>query len=349
MQTMMRGDQYLDLAIRTLVETHFAIQAGESVLITADGTADAALVEGLMQAVQRCGARPMTGLLPQLPFQGALADPFVPDSLIAAAAASDVWLDFCFPYLAGSRMHAAALKAGRVRYGLLNMPSAKSFGRIYGGVAFPALMDFQVALVEWLDSVAGQEAHVTCPLGTDVRFELDTVKIKRHRVANIPGMHTTPGAQNIYPKDKTAHGKVVLQALFDEHYRILRRPLTIEVDGSITQFSGGGAEDGPTLERSLRRAAGGQGYGRLIHFTMGFHPAARFTGQSFSEDIRVPGTNAIGMGLPWWEEGGGENHPDGVVLDQTLTVNGELIQDCGRFVGPAALRPLHDKLLPLLF
>ena len=40
-------------------------------------------------------------------------------ALAAAVVASDVWLDFCFPYHAGSRIHDAAMQAHRCRYGLL--------------------------------------------------------------------------------------------------------------------------------------------------------------------------------------------------------------------------------------
>ncbi|MCJ9712029.1 hypothetical protein LWS69_23645, partial [Bordetella hinzii] len=79
------------------------------------------------------------------------------------------------------------------------------------------------------------------------------------------------------------------------------------------------------------------------------HPAACFTGTNFIEDIRLPGTNAIGMGLPWWEPGGGENHPDGVVFDQTLSVDAEVLVKDGRFQGPAALRGLHERLVPRFY
>jgi len=51
--------------------------------------------------------------------------------------------------------------------------------------------------------------------------------------------------------------------------------------------------------RALRRAGGTNGDGNFIHFTFGFPPAAAWTGRQFIEDIRVPGRNAVGMGLPW--------------------------------------------------
>lgn len=336
-------------AARTLVREHFDVQSGDQVLVTADSGTEPALVDAVSAALHDAAARPLVALIPRLPFQGSLADPFLPAALGAAAAASDVWFDLCFPYLAGSTLHATALGAARPRYALIATAGADSFARLYGGVGFAALLDYQLALVDYLDAKAGTRARFICPLGTDVGFTLDRVKLRRERVARTPGMHTTPGAQNLYPAPSSVSGRVVLQALFDEHYRLLRRPITLEVggDGYVGPCNGAAADDAPRLERALDRASGGQGRARLIHFTLGFHPAARVTGTHFIEDIRAFGANAIGMGLPWWEAGGGENHPDGVILDQSLWIDGELIVDGGRIVGPAPLMSIYERVVPI--
>jgi hypothetical protein len=89
-------------------------------------------------------------------------------------------------------------------------------------------------------------------------------------------------------------------------------------------------------ERSLRRAGGGD-FGHVIHFTVGFHPAARFSGTSFIEDIRSPGANAVGLGVPWWEPGGGENHPDAIMTTQSLWVRGQQIIRDGMVIAPSGL------------
>ncbi len=340
-------DRALARAARTLVREAFDVRPGESVLITADARTEHALTDAIADAAISALGRPVVAVIPTLPFQGALADPHIPDTLAAAAAAADVWLDCCFPYLAGSSMHAAAMKAARSRYALLATAGAASLARLYGGVDFSSLMDYQMALIAYLSGRAGARVRVTCPSGTELEFTLDEIKLKRERVARSPGMHTVPGAQSLYPSASSVRGKVVLQALFDEHYRVLRRPITIDVDGTIRSFSGGSAEDRPRLERSLGRASGGRGYGTLIHFTLGFHPAARITGEHFIEDIRALGTNAVGMGLPWWEEGGGENHPDGVVMDQSLWIDGESIVCAGEIVGPQSLMTEYRRIQAL--
>jgi 2,5-dihydroxypyridine 5,6-dioxygenase len=339
-------DRLLAQAARTLVESQFDVRPGEGVLISADAHTERALTEAIAAAVVHAQARPMVAAIPTLPFQGALADPHIPDALAAAAAASDVWIDCCFPYLAGSTMHDKAMKAGRSRYALLATASAASFARLYGVVEFSALMDYQMALVAYLQSKAGSRVRFTCPSGTDLSFTLDKIKLARERVARSPGMHTVPGAQSLYPVIPSVVGRVVLNAVFDEYYHLLRRPIRIEVDGEIRSFAGAAAEDKPRFERALRRAAGSRDFGSLIHFTIGFHPAARITGEHFIEDIRALGTNAIGMGLPWWEAGGGENHPDGVVMDQSVWIDDELIVEQGQIVGPEALMPQYRRVRP---
>lgn len=331
-------------AAAALLEKHFDVQPGESVLITADTRTEAALVEAVMGAATRAGAKVSAMIIPQLPFQGALADPYLSSAFAAAAANTDVWFDFCFPYVAGSKLHDAAMKAGKARYALLATASADSFTRLYGEVDFTDLMNFQVEVAEYIDSRAGSIARITCPLGSDFSFKLEPVKLKRERVARSPGMHTVPGAQSLYPDLESVKGRIVLQCLFDESYRQLRRPIAIEVDGHIRGFSGAAAEDIRQFERSLKRASSGA-LGYVIHLTLGFHPAAR-VGGNFIESIRALGTDAVGLGLPWWVEGGGENHPDGVLLDQSLWFGSQQILDQGRFVGPKQLTELYERLGP---
>ncbi|MDD3445184.1 MAG: hypothetical protein PHS60_07225 [Zavarzinia sp.] len=338
----------LNRAADALVVRHFAVRPGETVVMTADPRTEAEMLDAVVGAVVRAGAKPLLAIAPQLPFQGHLADPYVSDALTAAVVASDVWFDFCFPYHAGSAAHDAAMTGGRCRYALIATARAESFERLYGNVDFGAMMKFNVALAEFLAEAAGREVRFTCPLGTDVRFTLDALKSKRLEVCDRPGMHTVPGTQAFYPVKESVRGTIVIQALFDEYHRPLRRPITIEVDGKIKGFSGGQAEDRPSFDRALRRASGTGDYGYFIHFTFGFHPGTLFTGANFIEDIRVPGSNAIGMGLPWWEPGGGENHPDGIVLDQSLWVGDEKIAEDGRFVGPAALLPLYAAMTRVL-
>ena len=74
--------------------------------------------------------------------------------------------------------------------------------------------------------------------------------------------------------------------------------------------------------------------------------AARFHGGSFIESIRAPGNNAVGLGIPWWEPGGGENHPDAVVTMQSMWIGGEQIVRDGVLV-PPELAKLEAAIEPI--
>ncbi|MGE0718249.1 MAG: hypothetical protein AB7P02_22570, partial [Alphaproteobacteria bacterium] len=142
-------------AADTLVRGQFAIGDGDGVLITADDATERPLVDAIAGAVARAGGRPLVATAPRLPFQGGLSDPYVSDALRAAAAASDVWIDLCFPYHAGSGATSAATAAGRCRYLLLATSGADSFERLYGWVDWAALMDFNLAFAELIRASAG--------------------------------------------------------------------------------------------------------------------------------------------------------------------------------------------------
>jgi len=109
-------------------------------------------------------------------------------------------------------------------------------------------------------------------------------------------------------------------------------------------LSGGGPER-KVMDRALRRAGGGE-YGHIVHFTCGYHPSARLTGKSFIEDQRVIGCNAVGFGLPQWVEGGGENHPDCVMSQQSFWIEDQKIVDAGVIVAPPDLAQAARELQP---
>ena len=69
-------------------------------------------------------------------------------------------------------------------------------------------------------------------------------------------------------------------------------------------------------------------------------------GKSFIEDQRVVGCNAVGLGLPQWIDGGGENHPDCVMREQSFWIGDEQIIDRGRIVAPLDLAEAAAELRP---
>jgi len=335
----------LAIAADFLLRDYMGLRPGEQVILTADTTSDVSAVAAVMNAARVLGGIPAVLTMPRLPFQGKLADPFIPSSAVAAISQSDVWIDFTFPYLSGSDAHAQVLAAGRTRsINILDL-GASGMARLFAQTDFDRLFALQTALDAFVAHAEGETCRVTNQAGTDVTFTIAKQKPGKRRHQNMPGTTAPPGSVVILPEPTTVRGTIVVHALFHEWYTPLRGPMQIEVDGRIQSIAGGD-EQAFVFERALRRAGNGE-LGSVIHFSHGFHPAARFTGQSFNEDIRVRGNDAVGFGTAWWEPGGGENHPDAVCVRHSVWVAGQQIIDQGAVVGPADLAALDQALAPI--
>jgi len=339
------GALALDHAAAVMVADYMAVKPDETVVITADTETDRDLVDAVLSRVHAAGARGAVVTLPQVPFQGALADPFVSPAVAAAVANCQVWLDFTFPYLAGSHPHDVAVKEHGVRYLLGGDLGRDGAVRLFGGVDLDLYFEASTRFDELIAENLGKEVRITDTSGTDVSFRLGKPGLTKPRRAEAGGLYVVPGTCAFFPELETVRGEIVLCAVFHEHYTPLREPLRLSVDGRIRAVSGGTA-DRVALDRALRRAGGGD-YGYVIHFTHGLNPAARFTGRSFIEDARVLGNNAVGFGLPWWVPGGGENHPDGVVSRQSIWVDGTQIVRDGLIVAPGPLAAAAERVVPL--
>ena len=336
----------LPMAAEILVRDYMAIVADEHVLITADTAGDPAVYQALMNAAEQAGAQAAILVLPQLPFQGRLADPYVTPPLAAAVLATDVWIDLTFPYLAGSQLYDQAMETKHVRYLLGADMTAAGLVRLFGRVDLDRYHAVHSAFDKLIDEATGKLVRITDSASTDVQFRLAKRPYDKPRRAEQPGAYLVPGACTLFPEVDSVQGDIQVGSMFHEYYTALSTPMTLRVEGKIQAIHGGGNER-IVADRALRRAGGGD-YGYIIHFTHGIHPAARVTGQSFIEDMRSIGNDAIGMGLPWWEPGGGENHPDGVLYMQTIEVDGELIVEYGSIVGPPALAKLAAELVPIV-
>jgi leucyl aminopeptidase (aminopeptidase T) len=246
--------------------------------------------------------------------------------------------------MGGSHAHDQAMKTKRVRSLLVADLGAGGIARLFGAVDFDRLFALQSALDALIAGAQGKECRVTCASGTDVRFTIGKAVTKKLRRTDQPGTYTPPGSAVIYPEIDSVRGELVVQAAFHEYQERLVEPFRLKVDARVKELSGG-AGSRSVMERALKRAGGGQ-YGSIIHFSHGFHPAARLTGESFMEDIRVRGNNAIGLGIPWWLPGGGENHPDAVVLSQSMWIDGRQVVRDGVIVWPQELVRLEEALVP---
>jgi leucyl aminopeptidase (aminopeptidase T) len=323
-----------------LVRDFMCTRKGEEVVITTDTARDPQAVDAVYRAAATAGAKPIILTMPQLPFQGSLADPYISEAVTAAIAHSDVWFDMAFPYMSGSKPHSAAMSNKRTRCLLLADLTAAGITRLFGFVDLDELFALQNGLDELVTKNVGKRCRVTAPNGTDFSYTIGKPATKKLRHTNQPGTYTPPGSAVMYPEDDSVTGTVCMDFGFHEHYTKFHDTVRIEVDKSIVAVSGGNADRLP-MERALRRAAQDR-YGSIIHTSIGFHPAARLGGQSFIEDIRAAGCNAIGLGVPWWKPGGGENHPDGVVSMQSMWIDGKPVVAEGTVVA-AGLQDMANR------
>ena len=329
-----------------LARDMMCIEEGESVLITADTGTDSVGARAVQDAAYRLGAKVASIVLaPAVPFQGGLADEYLPDHVKAATGACDVWIDLCMPYLAGSGAFDDAMEKGRVRYFLGADIGAEEIVRLMGGADLDGMFALGDALGELIAESAGKECRIANAQGTDVTFALGRPQGFALAKATGPGGYFVPGTAMIYPEMESVKGIVVTSNMFHEYYTELAEPMTLEIDGKVREVIGGGPEN-KVMRRALARAGNGE-FGYVVHFTCGFHPAARYTGKCFIEDQRVAGYNAIGLGLPFWVPGGGENHPDCVISMQSLWIEGEPILRDGAIVAPARLAAMAEDLHPI--
>ena len=299
----------------------------------------------MLNSSDATGAKTAVSITRPLPFQGGLADPYISEPLAAALSNCDVWIDVTFPNMAGSQAYEQAMKSKRVRYLLSGDLKADGLVRMFGKVDLDALYRVQNEFIRVTGKAVGKTCRITNEAGSDVSFTLDAMPYPKPRRCAKPGLHTPLGAMPLWPIYESVKGRVVVGCAFHEYYVVMPTPMSFEINGRIKKVTGGGSER-TVMDRALRRAARGN-YGYVIHFTCGLQPSARFTGNSFVEDQRVAGNNAVGLGTPFWQPGGGENHPDAVMFMQSIWIEGRPIVDCGTIVGPPKLAKLAEQLQPL--
>ena len=160
-------------AADVLAREMMCIQPGESVLVTTDTGSDMIAVQAVQDAAYRLGAKVATiTLAPPVPFQGALADEYLPDHVKAATNTCDVWIDLCMPYLAGSKAYDTAVNNDRTRYFLGADIGSEEMVRLLGKVDLDQLFAFGDAFSEVIAKHGGKECHITNDAGTDVTFTL---------------------------------------------------------------------------------------------------------------------------------------------------------------------------------
>jgi aminopeptidase len=309
----------LEDAVDTVIADCLAVAAGEDVLIVADAnTRD--LGDALRDRAAAAGADAVLALMDERADNG--TEP--PPTVAAALAAADAFVAPTSKSLSHTRARKAASDAG-ARGATMPGVTTDMLARVMA-VDFVALRARSAAVARALSDA--EEAHLTCPLGSDLRLDL-----RGRDGISDDGDLSAPGAFGNLPCGEGfiapagGEGTVVASSLAaiglaDEPARLTVR------DGRLADATG---PEGERLLEALR--AHGDAGVNLAELGVGTNDRATLTGNVL-EDEKILGTVHVAFGA---SAGIGGTvavpiHLDVVVLDATLTAGGEPILEAGRLV-----------------
>jgi leucyl aminopeptidase (aminopeptidase T) len=309
----------LQRAVETVLGPCLGVQAGEDVVIVVDPTTQV-LGDVLREAAARLGTEPVLTVMEPRAVDG--EEP--PAAVAAALAAAQVFIAPTSRSLSHTRARKAASEAG-ARGATLPGVTEDMLARLMA-CDFPLMVARSRRVAELFS--AAQQAHVTCPRGTDFTVDLTG----REGLAD-DGDLSAPGAFGNLPCGEgfvsplSGEGTVVASTLAtlgmpDEPVRLTVR------DGRLADAEG---EWGARWTTPMD-VAGPQGR-NLAELGVGTNERATLTG-NILEDEKMLGTVHVAFGA---SAGIGGTvsvpiHLDCLITDATLDVDGTRVLDRGRFV-----------------
>lgn len=181
------------------------------------------------------------------------------------------------------------------------------------------------------------DVHITSPLGTDLTMNIDD-----RLVAVDPGVIREPGFYNlpsgecyVAPLEDSANGTLVVDKSFPGI--LIEKPITLIFEqGRVVDVQGG--KEAAQLEAIIadgETKPNGEGCRTIAELGIGTNPAARITGNVMTDE-KVMGTIHIAIGHNAVAPYNGQNvapiHLDGVMGQPTVTVDGDLLIEQGRYL-----------------
>lgn len=321
------------IGARKLVEEIMRVRPGESVVITVDTAGDDRVAELTAQAAAAAGASPVVIRYETRPTSA--MEP--PDPVAGAIARADVWIEYAVGYLMHSDAFRAAVASG-ARYANFTGMDVQMLVDTVGRVDHGGLTRLGEALVGLLEQA--DEVRITSPAGTDLTARNGGRQINlRGLPATGPGQTVMLGGQISWnPLEETQQGTLVFDGAIwpPGELGLLRSPVRCTVqDGRVTAIDG--AADAAVFRRWMS-GHGDENMYRIAHWSLGFNPGVLASTGRIVEDERVFGCVELGIGTKGaWI--GGEHwvaaaHTDGSVLNPTIVLDGETIEEDGRYVHP---------------
>ncbi len=308
----------LSQACGNVVERCLGVSPGEEVLIIGDS--GITITGELRGASAASGADAIVALMDERASDG--AEP--PRSVAAALAACDVYIAATTRSLSHTSARKHATEAG-ARGATMPGVTADMLARLMT-VDLDRMARRSRALAGLL--TRGATARVTCPLGTDLRLELNG----RQGIAD-DGDLTAPGAFGNLPCGEAfiapvgGEGTIVASSLASLGLSTEPAKLPVQ-DGRLIAAEGG---LGPEFLRVLR--CHGEPGTNLAELGVGANEHATLTGNVL-EDEKILGTVHVAFGASA-DFGGTVSvpiHLDAVVADATLLIDGQPVVDTGRLL-----------------
>lgn len=316
----------LALAAQRLVTEMRPVEAGQQVLITADTASDGRVVRATAGAVHAAGGVPTVVWYPTLP--APMAEP--PKPLSRAVTGADVWIDFAVAYQLYSPAYHAALENGCIYLCLTGM-DVEMMVRTIGRVRYGPLQAMATRLYQL--SQAAETVRITSPAGTDASVRVDK--------AGDPFWEPPP-AEGGYPQmlggqsgfqihRESFEGVLVFDGALwpPAELGVLRAPVRLRLAGGHAREIEGGAE-AALFRRWLESFGHPEAY-LIDHACYGFNPGVVRPSGRILEDERIFGCMQFGVGATDY---GSPAHTDGVVLNPSVWLDEEQIEEEGRYVLP---------------
>jgi len=329
----------LQIAADKLIREIFAVKAGETVILTADGGSDKNVLQAVNDSVLEAGGHPMIITIPTPKGVGKAADPDLPiEPLSAAVCHCDVWIEFNHQWLLYSTpFERAAEQNKKLRYMCLVDFNEDLMIRTIGHVETPKLKIFMRAVAE--RTKKAKTMRVTTPAGCNISFEIDPV----HYVAcdcgdaSFPAMHMLTGQINVVPRFGSINGTIVFDGSVTPPFgRSPDQPVRLTVKDSIIRKVEGG-DDAAAYDKFLH-GFDDPGMLKMAHLSYGFNPGAKLTG-NIVEDERVWGATEWGIGYvssidapPCGQDA--KSHSDGICLNSSVWLDEVQIMDKGTIIDP---------------
>jgi leucyl aminopeptidase (aminopeptidase T) len=306
-------------AVKTVISSCLAVQAGEDVLVVCD-PATMRIAESLRGAAREVGADAALALMDEREIDG--TEP--PRPIAAALAECDVFIAPTTRSLSHTTARKRATDNG-ARGATMPGVTEDMLARVMS-VDFDTMAARSAAVATLLNN--GNEAHFTCPRGSDLRLDL-----RDRQGISDDGRLTERGAFGNLPCGEgfiaplSGEGTMVASSLAS--IGLTDKPATLIVERGLIVA----AEGGLGGEFLGRLQAHGQAGTNLAELGVGTNDRAKLTGLIL-EDEKILGTVHVAFGA---SAGIGGTvsvpiHLDAVVLEATLTVDGQTVLDNGKYL-----------------